>query len=88
LNEVYKLQNLNNLAAENESIYSNIKNSLVLQITTNFKIRQLWTHEEAAWTSKTSSTYSTQQLLKLNQHLTTVAATGTSLKDCITYSGV
>lgn len=42
------LQNLNNLAAGNESLSSNIKTSLVLQITTDFKIRQLWTHEEAA----------------------------------------
>lgn len=81
------LQNLNNLAAGNESLSSNIKTSLVLQIIRDFKIRQLWTHAEAAWTSKTSSNYSTLQFLKLNQHLTTMAVTGTLLKDNITYSG-
>lgn len=81
------LQNLNNLAAGNESLSSNIKTSLVLQITTDFKIRQLWTHEEAAWTSKTSSNYSMLQFLKLNQNLTTMAVTGSLLKDHITYSG-
>lgn len=42
------LQNLNNLAAGNESLSSNIKTSLVLQIIRDFKIRQLWTHAEAA----------------------------------------